>query len=180
MTRPSVFLVLAGFLLIAGSADAAVTLANAWMRPAAAGDSREAYVDIRSDAALKLVAATTPAARTVEIVVQERSGDSVASRVVPAFDIPADAPTRFAYRGNVLRLVGINRLLANDTPVPLTLEFRTADGSVVKATTDVQVRGLVAPRAKRPQEPQNPPSAEHASESSGPASTPPARATPAM
>jgi len=137
-------------LLAAAPVSADVTLANAWMRPAAAGENAQAYVDIRSDASLKLVAVTTPMAREVEIVVVQAKADGFESNAVSTFDVPAGTQTRFAYRGNVLRLVGVMEPLANGTPVPLTLEFRDADGRTVKATTNVQVRGLVARRAPSP------------------------------
>jgi periplasmic copper chaperone A len=143
-------LALSGVLLAAGPAAAQVTLANAWMRPAAVGENAQAYVDIRSDRALTLVAITTPVARSVEIVVLPSKGDGGESKVVSTFDVPVGAPTRFAYRGNLLRLVGVVAPLANGTPVPLTLEFRDAAGMAVKATTNVEVRGLVVRRPTVP------------------------------
>ena len=134
-------------LLAAAPVSAGVTLANAWMRPAAAGENAQAYVDIGSDAALKLVAVTTPMAREVEIVVVQAKADGFESKAVSTFEVPAGTQTRFAYRGNVLRLIGVTGPLANGTPVPLTLEFRDADGRTVRATTNVEVRGLVVRRA---------------------------------
>ena len=46
-----------------------IALSSAWMRPADPGEAASAYVDIRSDAPLQLVGASTPLARKVEIVV---------------------------------------------------------------------------------------------------------------
>ena len=136
---------LATVLLAAASGAAAeVKLANAWMRPAAPGDDAAAYVDIRSDTALTLVAVTTPVAKAVEIRVAEAiDGPTTA---VKSLAVPAGKETRFAYRGNVLRLVGVREQLANGTPVLLTLEFRDAAGRTVKANTQVEVRGLVVRR----------------------------------
>jgi periplasmic copper chaperone A len=135
----------AALLCFAAGAAGEVRLANAWMRPAAPGEDAAAYVDIRSDVALTLVGATTPVAAAVEIAVAESIGGP--TRTVKTFDVPAGAETRFAYRGNVLRLVGIKAPLDNGTPVTLTLEFRDRAGKTVTASTGVQVRGLVARRS---------------------------------
>ncbi|MEP7181506.1 MAG: copper chaperone PCu(A)C [Betaproteobacteria bacterium] len=134
----------AALLCFTAGAAADVRLANAWMRPAAPGDDAAAYVDIRSDVALTLVGATTPVATEVEIAVAESVGGP--TKTVKKFDVPAGAETRFAYRGNVLRLVGIKAPLANGSPVTLTLLFRDRAGQTVTASTGVEVRGLVARR----------------------------------
>jgi copper(I)-binding protein len=138
--------VLAAALLAAATGAAAdVKLANPWMRPAAPGDDADVYVDIRSDASLTLVAVVTPVAKAVEIRVAEAVDGP--TKAVPSLAVAAGRETRFAYRGSVLRLVGVRQQLANGTPVPLTLEFRDAAGKAVTATTNVEVRGLVVRRS---------------------------------
>ena len=66
------------------------------------------------------------------------------------FDVPAGRELRFALRGNVLRLVDIQRSLGNADPVPLRFEFRDANQRAVIATTQLQVRGLIAPQPSPP------------------------------
>jgi len=126
---------------------AEIVLRNAWMRPAPAGaESARAYVDIESDVAVDLVGATTPFARTVEIVRTGTVGDPATEKVVPTYAVPARTETRLAYRGDHLRLVNLTRNAANGEPVPMVLVFRDAAGKRTEAQVDVTVRGLLMPR----------------------------------
>ena len=120
-----------------------IALSSAWMRPADPGETARAYVDIRSDAPLQLVGASTPLARRVEIVVVERTEGSDPGKVVRTLAVPAGAPLRLAYKGSHLRLVGVRKPLVNGTPVPITLQFRDKAGKRYTAVADVQVHGLV-------------------------------------
>lgn len=124
-----------------------VTLTNAWMRPARAGaESARVYVDIESSKALELVAATTPVARGARIVVVKQIDDPESEVIVKSLPVQAGTTTRLAYRGNHLRLTGLLRDIGNGDPVPLTLTFRDARGKPTRATTNVLVRGLLAPQ----------------------------------
>jgi copper(I)-binding protein len=126
---------------------AEVQLANAWMRPAPAGaEAARAYVDIRSDATLDLVGATTPVARSVAIVHVGKIGDPATEEVVKSFAVLGGTTTRLAYLGDHLRLTGVTRDVANGDPVPLTLIFKDAAGQRVEATTRITVRGLLLPQ----------------------------------
>lgn len=138
-------------IAFARSADAAVvTLKNAWMRPAAAGsDIAEVYVDIVSDTALELTAASTSAARQVEIVLVTGPEATRDSRVVETFPVDAARTTRLAYLGHHLRLKDIQRDVGNGDAVPLTLTFKDAAGSTVIAATTITVRGMLRPRPMR-------------------------------
>ncbi|HTI48326.1 MAG TPA: copper chaperone PCu(A)C [Casimicrobiaceae bacterium] len=120
-----------------------IALSSAWMRPADPGEAASAYVDIRSDAPLQLVGASTPLARKVEIVVVERTDGTDPGKVVKVLAVPAGAPLRLAYKGSHLRLVGVKKPLVNGTPVPVTLRFRDKAGKRYTAVADVQVHGLV-------------------------------------
>jgi len=135
----------------AGAAAAAdvVTLRNAWMRPAPAGaPSARAYVDIESTASLTLVGADTPVARKVELVRVKVLDDPASEEAVATMPVAAGKATRLAFRGDHLRLTGIARDTANGDAVPLTLTFRDAGGRLVKATTNVTVRGLLLPQQR--------------------------------
>jgi copper(I)-binding protein len=144
-------LALAG-LAFAGVLQAAnVTLKSAWMRPAPGGaETARAYVDIESDAPVELVGADTPVARGVQIVLVRRIDDPDSEQVVKSLPVPVGPATRLAYRGNHLRLLGIAHDLGNGDPVPLTLTFKDAAGHEVRATTNVQVRGLLLPQQMAP------------------------------
>jgi copper(I)-binding protein len=139
----------AAFALMPTVAQAVdIALVNGWMRPAAVGQaSADAYVDVRSDSALKLVAVTTPAAQRVDLVAGAMNDGAYETKVVKTFDVPAKRELRFALKGNVLRLVDIRKTLTNADAVPLRFEFKDENNRDVTATVDLQVRGLLAPRA---------------------------------
>lgn len=126
---------------------ASVTLTSAWMRPALAGTTARAYVDIGSDMPLTLTQATTPDARTIEIVRVAPGGSAADELVVATLPVTPGTPTRLAFRGSHLRLVGVNRDLGNGDRVPVTLHFADTDGRVIRASVDVGVRGFTVPAA---------------------------------
>jgi len=132
------------------SALAAPQIANAWMRPVAAGTaSADAYADVRTDAPITLVAVRTPVARAVEIVVHNPKDPASTPHVVDRLALPA-GETRFALRGSVLRLVGVLGTAAPGQPVPLAFEFADATGGKVVVEAFVEVRGLVAAQPAAP------------------------------
>ena len=134
----------------AGAAKAAPQIANAWMRPAAAGSaSADAYADVRADAPFALVAVHTPVARSVEIVVHDPKDPASKPHVVERLAIPV-GETRFALKGSVLRLVDVTSAVAPGKPVPLAFEFVDATGGRVVVESQVEVRGIVAAQPAPP------------------------------
>ena len=147
------------FAALAGSAAVAaadaVTLRNAWMRPAPAGAPHaRAYVDIESAETLTLVGAATPVARGVELVRVKALDDPATEATVATMPVTAGKTTRLAFRGDHLRLVGVTRDVANGDLVPLTLTFRDGRGRLVTATASVTVRGITLPQ-HRPEPPRD-------------------------
>jgi copper(I)-binding protein len=144
------WLVGACLLAFASVAIAAqVSLSSVWMRPAVAGaETARVYVDIRSDANVDLVGASSPVARKIEIVKVKTIGDPASETVVKKFEVPGGTTTRLAYLGDHLRLVGVKRSLNNGDPVPITLRFVDARGKRFEVESYVTVRGLVFPAAK--------------------------------
>ena len=139
---------LAGALLAlaAASAFAAdIRLSSAWMRPAPAGSDAKAYVDIASDTPLTLVGATTPVARKVEIVQVTNYDGTDPGKVVKSLAVEPGTPTRLAYKGSHLRLLGVRRDLTLGPPIPVTLQFRDRAGKRVTAQANVQVHGVAMP-----------------------------------
>jgi hypothetical protein len=136
--------------LCASAADApagSVTLKTGWLRPVAAGMAEaKVYVDITSETDLVLVGATTPVARKVELVDVTTQGEQSQAKVVAAIPVPGGTTTRLAYLGSHLRLVDVNKDLANGNAVPITLEFKSADGRQMTAQFDARVRGLLLPQ----------------------------------
>ena len=147
MTAIRALALVASALVSIGVARAEATIANAWMRPAAAGAaSADAYADVRVDAPATLVAVRTPAASRVDIVVHDPRDPSSVPRVVDKLAIPA-GETRFALKGSVLRLVGVKSTIASGDAVPLRFELVDASGKAHAVEAKVQVRGLISPPA---------------------------------
>jgi copper(I)-binding protein len=136
--------------LVASAAEApatGVTLKNGWLRPVAAGMAEaKVYVDIVSESDLVLVGATTPVARKVELVEVMVKGDQSQARVVASMPVPGGKTTRLAYLGSHLRLVDVNKDLANGNAVPITLAFKSPGGKEMSAQFDPRVRGLLLPQ----------------------------------
>jgi copper(I)-binding protein len=124
-----------------------VMLKTGWMRPAAAGTAEvKVYVDITSETDLVLVGASTPVARNVDLVDVTTKGEQPEAKVVASMPVPGGKTTRLAYLGSHLRLVDINRDLANGNAVPITLVFKSTDGKQVTAQFAARVRGLMLPQ----------------------------------
>jgi hypothetical protein len=145
-------------------AGADIRLANAWTRPMGQGyPTAEAYVDIRSDVTVKLVGASSPAARSVAIMVARENPDGTrTATAVRELEVPGGGETRLALYGNHLELREILEQKAPGMYVPLKLEFVDAAGNKQIVAIDAVVRGVVlrppAPPAE-PQPPKEPPSA---------------------
>jgi copper(I)-binding protein len=159
--------------LAALPAAADVTLANAWLRPAAAGAAEApVYVDIRSTEALELVGARSPAARGAELVlVDPPDPDPTARKVVARIAVAAGRETRLAYLGSHVRLTGISRDLAPGMRVPVELTFADAQGRQRTVATEALVRGIVPRRPDDPRDAPPPPGDPGRT----PDATPPAR-----
>ena len=135
-----------GLLALGTPALAAeIKLTSAWMRPAAAGSDARAYVDVASEAPLTLVGATSPVARRVELVRVTRYDGTDPGKVVTRMAVQAGTPTRLAYKGSHLRLVGVRSHLLPGKTVPITLQFRDAAGKRLTAQADVLVHGVALP-----------------------------------
>jgi copper(I)-binding protein len=132
------------FASIAGAAQ--VSLTSVWMRPAVEGANARVYVDIKSDANVDLVGATTPVAKKVEIVQVETIGNPATEKVVKKYAVPGGTTTRLAYLGDHLRLVGLKRALDNGDPVPVRLRFVDDKGKRFEVEANVTVRGLTIPK----------------------------------
>jgi copper(I)-binding protein len=132
-------------VLAASAAAQDIKLTSMWMRPAEKGSTAKAYVDIASDAPLTLVGATTPLARKVELVKLTKYDGTDPGKVVTRIPVEPGTPTRLAYKGSHLRLVGVRQDLLPGAPVPVTLQFRDKAGKRVSAQADIRVHGVALP-----------------------------------
>jgi hypothetical protein len=116
----------------------------AWTRAAGAGTSGVGYMTMRNTgpAPDRLVAARTPAARTVELHTHIRDGDVMRMRPVPAIDLPPGGEVRLAPGGLHLMLIGLTGPLRQGERVPVTLVFeRAGEMDVVLSVEAAGARG---------------------------------------
>ena len=132
-------------LALTVDASAAPQIRNAWMRPAAAGASADAYADVVTERPLTLSRVRTPVARAVEIVLLDPRDPLATPKVVDKLDLKA-GETRFALKGSVLRLVDLRSTITIERPVPLAFEFVDDAGQKSVVEILVQVRGLLPPK----------------------------------
>jgi copper(I)-binding protein len=116
--------------------DAGVfSVAEPWTRPAAAGASTEAFMELTSSEGTMLVEVRSPVAREVRLV----SGKSRQSAPF-AVALPARATVLLAPGGVRLQLAQLARPLKLRDRVPMTLVLRHADGTMQEIAVDAEVR----------------------------------------
>jgi hypothetical protein len=145
LIRALAFAIAACASALAIDAGAAPQIQNAWMRPALAGTSIDAYADVITERPLTLARVRTPLARAVEIVVLDPRDPNDKPKVVDKLALNA-GETRFALKGSVLRLVDLGTTVTIERPVPLAFEFVDDAGETSVVEILVQVRGLLPPK----------------------------------
>lgn len=134
-------LLLATFLL-AFPAAAEVTISNAWVRGTVpAQTSTGAYMRFKSTEDAKVVAASSPAAKVVEIHEMAMEGTTMTMRPVAALPLPAGKLVEMKAGGYHVMLMGLAKPIGKDDVVPITF---TVEGAGGKRTT-VEVKAIVVP-----------------------------------
>jgi copper(I)-binding protein len=130
-------------LALAGMpALAEVTITNAWVRGTVpAQTSTGAYMKLKSTEDVKVVAASSPAAKVVEIHEMSMSGTTMEMRAVPALPLPAGKVVEMKSGGYHVMLMGLAKPLGKDDVVPITFTVEDKGG---KRTT-VEVKAMVVP-----------------------------------
>jgi copper(I)-binding protein len=127
-------------LLIAAAAIAALPAAahdytagdlaigHPWTRAAGANGNGAAFMQLRNTGAQadRLVSASTPMARVVELHTMLRDGDVMRMRPVQDIPVPAGGAVALAPGGFHIMLIGLTGPLAQGSRVPLTLRFERA------------------------------------------------------
>jgi periplasmic copper chaperone A len=119
--------VVLGFLLAASgtAARALVVINQPWVKPAAAGRSTEAYMNLTSTEGATLVAARSDLAAATTLHRPGSDARAAVELALPARAIVALAPGN--YRLSLRRL---NKAIKLGDIVPLTLTIRSADGAL--------------------------------------------------
>jgi copper(I)-binding protein len=152
MNRASRLILALGLICVATAAGAVeIQAKNPWVRSAAEGQATTpAYVDILSDTALKLVAATSPWATKIELRTIDTGAGRSGERTVAAFEVPAGTALRLAPGGSYLALIEVTRAFGNGDFVPLTLLFEDAAKTPHTLAVKAQARGLLLPQRAAP------------------------------
>ena len=135
-------LLIAAATLLAFPAGAEVTITNAWVRGTVpAQQATGAYMKFKSTEDVKVVAASSPAAKVVEIHEMSMNGTTMEMRAVPALPLPAGKLVEMKAGGYHVMLMGLAKPLGKDDVVPITF---TVEGAGGKRTT-VEVKAIVVP-----------------------------------
>jgi copper(I)-binding protein len=128
------FLCLLAFVPAASFA-AVISVNEPWLRPAAAGASTEAFMELAVSEEATLVDVRTPAATKIALM------QGKARRVAP-FELPlaAQHPLVMESRGTRIVLGRVERTLKRGERVPLTLVVRYANGTTQDVLVDAEVR----------------------------------------
>ncbi|HEY1091599.1 MAG TPA: copper chaperone PCu(A)C, partial [Burkholderiaceae bacterium] len=126
-----------------------VKVSEAWVRATVAQQKVSgAFMHLQAAGAMRLVAASTPAAERVEIHTMSMDGDRMRMREIEGVELPAGAPVALQPGGRHLMLMGLKKPLQAGTRLPLTLTFVGADGKRQTLSVDAEVRALGAPGAQ--------------------------------
>lgn len=111
--------------LPAAGAQALTVVNQPWVRPAAAGRSTEAYMNLTSTEGAALVAVRSDLAAATTL---HRPGSD--ARAAVELSLPAGAIVELAPGNYRLSLRGLNKTVKLGDLVPLTLTIRSADGAL--------------------------------------------------
>jgi copper(I)-binding protein len=111
-----------------------IVIGHPWARAALAGANGAAYMTLRNTGrdADRLLAASTPVARTVELHTHIRDGEVMRMRPVADIPIPPGETVRLRPGGLHVMLIGLTEPLRQGTTVPLTLRFERAGETTVQ------------------------------------------------
>ena len=126
-------------IALATSAFAQTTVVQPWARATVPQQtSGGIYLQLRSPDAARLVKATSPAARSVEIHTMEMSGQMMKMREVDAVDLPAGQ----AVGGFHIMLMGLKQQLKEGQSVPLTLTIERKGGKRETVAIEAPVKPI--------------------------------------
>lgn len=135
---------------LAGTAALAqTTVTDGWVRGMVAPQrATGAFLKITSPQGGKLVAVSTPVARTAEVHEMVMQGDVMAMRAIEALELPAGKTVELKPGGRHLMLMGIEQPLQPGATVPVTLTVEGKDGKRETLQLTLPVKPLAAAAAE--------------------------------
>jgi periplasmic copper chaperone A len=139
----ALFLALA---LAAPPTFADVTVTQPWVRGTVPPQKATgAFMRLQSSADAKLVAASSPAAKEVEIHEMAMVNNVMRMRPVAEIPLPAGKDVELKPGGYHIMLMGIQHQLKRGETIPITLTVRGNDGKTQTIEVQAPVRDLTAP-----------------------------------
>lgn len=129
------------------ASSSGIAVEQPWARAAVQGGVGGAFMRIenRGTASDRLVSATSPAARTVELHTTVRDGDVMRMRPVQAIEVPAQGAVQLQPGGLHMMLIGLNQPLKQGEHVPVTLTFERAGTVTIDLAVQAAGAGGMAP-----------------------------------
>jgi len=152
--RAATLLALAALLCAAAPlASAQVSVADPWVRGTVAPQKATgAFMKLTSPTDAALIAASSPAAKQVEIHEMAMVNNVMRMRPVAELALPAGKEVALKPGGYHVMLMGIERQLKQGDVVPITLTIRGKDGKTQTVEVKAPVRDLTASAPKAPME----------------------------
>jgi copper(I)-binding protein len=118
-----------------------IVIGHPWARAAGANTNGAAYMTLRNTGRDpdRLLMASTPVARTVELHTHIRDGEVMRMRPVSDIPVPPGETVRLRPGGLHVMLIGLKEPLRQGTTVPLTLRFERAGETTVQL--EIQAAG---------------------------------------
>ena len=130
----------------AASAVAEVTVTQPWVRGTVAPQKTTgAFMKLKSTSDAKLVSASSPAAKLVEIHEMAMVNNVMRMRPVMELALPAGKDVELKPGGYHIMLMGIGHQFKQGETIPITLTVRGSDGKTETIEVRAPVRELTAP-----------------------------------
>ena len=143
MTKPLRILCATGWMLVALQAAADVTVSEAWVRGTVpAQPATGAFMKVTSAQDAKIVAASSPAAKLVEVHEMTMKDNVMQMRAVEALALPAGQTVELKPGGYHVMLIGLVKPLAKGEKVPITLTVQGNDGKRSTTQVKAEVRAM--------------------------------------
>jgi copper(I)-binding protein len=140
--------------LLSTTALAQVSVADPWVRGTVEGQrATGAFMKLTPASDQKLVAASSPVAKIVEIHEMAMEGGVMKMRAIPKLDLPAGKATELKPGGYHVMLMALQKPLAEGEIVPITLIFEDAAGKRQSIEVKAAVRPLTANPTAKPAHP---------------------------
>ena len=133
---------------LSAMAQAQVTVTQAWVRATVpAQKTTGAYMEIRSAENARLVGASSPAAKIVELHEMAMENNVMKMRAVKSLALPAGKPVQLKPGGYHFMMVDLAKPLKKGDVIPITLTIEGNDRKRQRVEVRAEVRDLAAPAA---------------------------------